>query len=314
MNQPNDLSHRRPYFWRMLRQDFLDLCDRNHIAALLLDYFYTNEVNSMGRRTQGGRDDGFYELSTAFASAVVLLDVGKNSVKAALYLLILNGFITPHPDNGRAGWQNRNRYRPNMTVILQAADDWARTHPMSANKVFQLVSPEQSIGLAEPINGSAQTNQLVQPDQSIGPTRPQDLISNQVMDQQQQQQQDAPQTEPQKELLLLPLISIFKDWAGRAPTKAERQHLEQLTAGLTIAQVEQAFADATLKGARSLKYLVPILADIRAGTHGANGKPKAAERKPFVAPDKPADVVTVEAMRQMRREIEARRRAEGGEA
>jgi hypothetical protein len=284
------MTERRPYFWRTLRSDFLDMCDRNLCAALLLDYFHTCEIHSMGQRTQGARDSGYYELSRSFASAVVLIDVGKNTVHTALKLLIQKGFISAHPYNGKSGWVNRNRYRPNMPAILQAANEWQTAHPNWSSETQQSVQPDQSIGPVGPI-------QLVHLDQSIGLVGPQDRERDK------EYESAAAATNPLPPPLLI--ADSLKAYFGRTPTPMELQIGAALVLRHGQAHVRAAIEDAASKGGRSMKYVEQI-------ANNADARPTAAaqpERTYFTAPEDDAPAMTADEIAQTKAELQAMRTA-----
>lgn len=289
------MTERRPYFWRTLRSDFLDMCDRNVCAALLLDYFHTNEITSMGRRTQGARDSGYYELSRSFASAVVLIDVSKNTVKNALNLLIAKGYITPHPENGRSGWINRNRYRPNLGVILQDAADWQNAHPNWSNEIQQLVNPDQSIGQTGPI-------QLVKRDQSIGQTGPQESVKDREYE---TPPHNAPAVPAVAVAALTEIDQLITDLLGHPPTKPQQHQMLELWSTFPPDQIRQAVATAHANDKRHLNYVRGILDKMQ------NGKPAPAAAQPervyFTAPEDDAPAMTPEEMAEVRAQLKALR-------
>jgi hypothetical protein len=284
--------------YRTIRLSLCAICEWHLPSAVLLDYFVSLEHALDEARGQGETFGPWRELSTPYGALVMIYKPSRNTVMVGLDRLQQLGFIEAHPANAsnKGGYakNSRNRYRLCTARVLQAVNEFrAVQYKMASMNAVQndTAVPSYIEQQTRPnLNGSAVQNWT------------QDLVVDLDSNQQQQQEQKAPPP-------LIEFPKIVEGWLGRKPTGLEMDRLQQLAAQHGEQAVSAAIQDAAFKGGRTPKYVAAILED-------KNPRPGTpAPRKYFVAPDEPTGPrMTVEEMRAIRRDIEAKRRLSDGGA
>lgn len=131
-NQPKTQPARR-YRYRTLREDYVEFCGGNTVAALLLDYFASIERNHDEQRLQGERPSPWRSISGKFGGLITILQPTpkRETVYRALNVLIDAGLIEAHPENGQSTKPNQtptpNRFRLIAWRLRRLEHDWAAT-------------------------------------------------------------------------------------------------------------------------------------------------------------------------------------------
>jgi hypothetical protein len=120
----------RRYRWRTLREDYLDFVDGNVVAALLLDYFAKVEDVHGEIAEQGEKPSEWREISGKYGGLIVMLrpQPTRETIRAALAILVEQGLIHEHPDNGRPAAPGapaqKSRYRLDAKVLITREGNW----------------------------------------------------------------------------------------------------------------------------------------------------------------------------------------------
>lgn len=121
---------RRPRY-RTLREDYVEFCGGNTVAALLLDYLAGVERVHDEARTQGEQFTAWRPISGKYGGLVTVLQPApkRQTVYAALTVLINAGLIEAHPDNGKPTEINTtptaSRFRLITGRLLEMEQAWA---------------------------------------------------------------------------------------------------------------------------------------------------------------------------------------------
>lgn len=122
-------THRR-YRWRTLREDYLDFTDGNVVAALLLDYLAKVEDVHSELAEQGEKLPEWREISGKFGGLITMLrpTPARETIRAALAVLVERELIEEHPDNGRPAEPGApapiSRYRLNAKNLISRETNW----------------------------------------------------------------------------------------------------------------------------------------------------------------------------------------------
>jgi hypothetical protein len=273
----------RTHIYRTLRSDFIDLCDGNRVAALLLDYFWQQGNKAIERQMNGSIEAGYIPLSWNYAIGVILLPVGKNSVKRAIEMLIERAYITPHSQNNVSSSNQVNRYRPNVSVIQGDLNRWSMSAIYEQPALPRSVQTQGGSGWTQ--SGSAQTQGGSTQTQGVGLAGPQEVVKESVEESAAAATEPPPPFDP---------IQIYEAWAGRIPTKLELRQVIKLAEQHGEAETRAAFEDAALKGGKSLKYVAAIL---------AGDKGPAVSVAPVYVADEVHEVISLEERRALRAQM-----------
>jgi hypothetical protein len=120
---------RRPRY-RTLREDYVQFCDGNTVAALLLDYFASADHIHDEHRVQGETPSDWRAVSGRFGGLITILQPSptRDTIRRALDKLTEKGLIEAHSDNGQRAEPNTtsvpNRYRLIAFRLLAMEREW----------------------------------------------------------------------------------------------------------------------------------------------------------------------------------------------
>jgi DnaD/phage-associated family protein len=285
----------RHYQFRTLRSDFIDLCDGNRIAALLLDYFWQQGQKLIERQMNGSPESHYIPLGWNYAILITLMPIGKNAIKRAVAALVERGYITPHSENGQWAANVTNRYRVEMAVIQSDLNRWSESETYvqpdlpRSRQIYPYVQPDLP-------PRSAQTYPL-------GPVGPYESVKESAY--------ESPSSSPAQPVAMAMTIAdideLISSLLGRRPTKAQQQQMLQMLTRFNHEQIRLAVDVAAANDKRSLAYVRAILEN----NHNGNGKhaqPAAQpERVYFTAPEDDAPAMTPEEMAEVRAQLKALR-------
>jgi hypothetical protein len=132
-NTPKPKSQSRRYRYRTLREDYVQFCDGNTVAALILDYFASVDRVHDEARVQGETPSDWRAVSGRFGGLITMLQPppSRETVRRALDVLAKRGLIEAHPDNGLPTQPNvtpvPNRYRLITHALLRLEREWTAT-------------------------------------------------------------------------------------------------------------------------------------------------------------------------------------------
>jgi hypothetical protein len=276
----------RHYQFRTLRSDFIDLCDGNRIAALLLDYFWQQGQKLIERQMNGSPESQYIPLGWNYAILITLMPIGKNAIKRGVDMLVERAYITPHSANNQSGANVINSYRVEMAVIQADLNRWSESSTWVQPDLPRSTQTHPWVQ-TDPPPGSVQTHPL-------GLAGPHESVRESAYD-------SAAAAAPPPLLIADSLKAYF----GRTPTPMELQIGAALVLRHGHAHVRTAIEDAASKGGRSMKYVEQI-------ANNADPRPTAAaqpERTYFTAPEDDAPAMTAEEIAQTKAELQAMRTA-----
>jgi len=120
---------RRPRY-RTLREDYVQFCGGNTVAALLLDYFASADRLHDEAREQGERRSKWRAISTRRGGKLTVLSPqpSRETMRKALDKLCVLGLFDAHPDNEKPAEPNSipkpARYRLNGRKLLRLEHEW----------------------------------------------------------------------------------------------------------------------------------------------------------------------------------------------
>lgn len=123
----------RRYRYRTLREDYVEICRNNTVAALLLDYLASMDRMHDEARTQGERPTKWRAISGKWGGLVTVLQPppSRETIRRALDILIDLDLVEEHPDNGKPAEPNitppANRYRLISRNLIHMEREWAAT-------------------------------------------------------------------------------------------------------------------------------------------------------------------------------------------
>lgn len=123
-------KHQRRPRYRTLREDYVQFCDGNTVAALLLDYLASSERIRGEARQQGELIPAWSAVGGRFGGLITMLrpQPSRETIRRALELLADKGLIEAHPDNGKPTEPNTiptpNRYRLIVDRLLMLEREW----------------------------------------------------------------------------------------------------------------------------------------------------------------------------------------------
>jgi hypothetical protein len=138
---------RRPRY-RTLREDYVQFCDGNVVAALLLDYFASADRIHDEQRTQGETPSDWRAISGRFGGLITCLQPQptRETIRRALDILIKKKLIEAHPDNGLRAEPNTNsipnRYRLIAFRLLEMERAWTPALVEAGGDVQTLPPPD----------------------------------------------------------------------------------------------------------------------------------------------------------------------------
>lgn len=284
----------RHYQYRTLRSDFIDLCDGNRIAALLLDYFWQQGQKLIERQMNGSPESQYIPLGWNYAIIITLMPVGKNAIKRAVSMLVERAYITPHSENGQWASNVTNRYRVEMAIIQADLNRWSESE--------NYVQPD--------LPRSARTYPYVQPDlpprsaqtYPLGLAGPYESVKESV--------NESPSSSPASPVAMAMAIDeideLISGLLGRRPTKAQQQQMLSLLGAHRPEQIRLAVDIAAANDKRSLAYVRAILQN---GTGNGHSKPAApaprTERRYFVAEPETSQPLTPDEIAEFKRGLAA---------
>lgn len=145
--QPPRPLFRKPHF-RVLREDYLEFCGGNTVAALLLDYFASIEHLHNEAQRQGETLSKWRAVGGTYGGLIVLVQPtpSRETVKKALQVLTAAQLLEAHPDNGQPTLINQsptpNRYRLLVSNLIEMEATWRGTPPHAGEgSVTQTTDP-----------------------------------------------------------------------------------------------------------------------------------------------------------------------------
>lgn len=319
MNLINFLSI--PPNFRRIYPVFVDICEQDGIAAVLLDHFIFREQATDEAISQGEESGKWYALSSSYAKKVIYLPASTNKIRQSIQRLVRLSFIQPHPDNARRTGLTP-QYRLNIVVLRAAIQRWNEaqeygfgTRPSSNAKA---AGAENATTSSNVINLPTSSNLITYPVKSDHPTLsnlitlPDQICTHKEVVEEESKRTTTTTTEAAASGLLLlssndsiqlpKTKSTLHDFMGKNPSKTQCMQLVDLWREYGEAAVTDAITIAADADKRTLAYVKGIL------KNKAEGKTKAgtpAPRKFFVAsPDEPeGSRMTAEEMRAKHREF-----------
>ena len=138
---------RRPRY-RTLREDYVQFCGGNTVAALLLDYFASADRLHDEAREQGERRSKWRAISTRRGGKLTVLSPqpSRETMRKALDKLCELGLFDAHPDNEKPAEPNSipkpARYRLNGRKLLRLEHEWMlHANKDSEGMVAQTTTP-----------------------------------------------------------------------------------------------------------------------------------------------------------------------------
>jgi hypothetical protein len=138
---------RRPRY-RTLREDYVQFCDGNVVASLLLDYFASADRIHDEQRTQGETPSDWRAISGRFGGLITCLQPQptRETIRRALDILVKKKLIETHPDNGLRAEPNTNsvpnRYRLIAYRLLEMERAWTPALVEAGGDVQTLSPPD----------------------------------------------------------------------------------------------------------------------------------------------------------------------------
>lgn len=281
----------RHYQFRTLRSDFIDLCQGDRIAALLLDYFWQQGQKLAERRRDGDSAESvFIPLGWNYAISIILMPVGKNVIKRGVARLVDLRYLTPHPANGQWGANVVNRYKVNMPTIQADINRWSM--------LDAYVQPDLTL--------SGQIYPYIQPDllNMSEQTYPLGLRSQyeSVVESVIESPSSTPAAPAGTMMTMSEIDELISSLLGRRPTKLQQAQMGQMLSKYPAAEIQWAVGVAAAADARNLKYVLTCLENGRPAA-----KAPAPERSYYVAEPDDSVPMTPDEMRQIKQNMLALR-------
>jgi hypothetical protein len=226
---------RRPRY-RTLREDYVQFCDGNVVASLLLDYFASADRIHDEQRTQGETPSDWRAISGRFGGLITCLQPQptRETIRRALDILIKKKLIETHPDNGLRAEPNTNSV-PNRYRLI----------------AYRLLEMER-----------AWTPALVEAGGDVQTLPPPDVQTSHESEEQNQIIHDAPIPEPNRAVSLL--ARFYETKSGKLLAGWQRRDLDSLVEDFPLSEIEAAIASTGDRPLREpLAYLRRVLMNVK---------------------------------------------------